>query len=39
MYENESFLYNLDTSSTSDEENDFENNITEATYETVIKTK
>ncbi|XP_006608794.2 zinc finger protein 277 [Apis dorsata] len=38
MHENESFLYNLDTSSTSDEENDFEN-ITEATYETVIKTK
>lgn len=38
MHENESFLYNLDISSTSDEENDFEN-ITEATYETVIKTK
>lgn len=38
MHENESFLYNLDISSTSDEENDFEN-ITEATYETIIKTK
>lgn len=33
MHENESFLYNLDVSSTSDEESDIEN-ITEAMYET-----
>ncbi|XP_060818823.1 zinc finger protein 277 [Bombus pascuorum] len=34
MNENESFLYNLDTSSTSDEESDIEN-VTEAMYETL----
>lgn len=34
MNENESFLYNLDTSSTSDEESDIEN-VTETMYETL----